>query len=265
MKAQFLAYWGQIRDRYSALQHRERVLLATTLILAPMLLLNNLVVEPASKKVKVARQRLMESEMTRNDLVNQMVALQANLQNSPDEVLRTELKKIAEAGGEHQTRLAQLRQSLVPPAEMSGMLEQLLARQPGLRLIGLRTLAPESLLSSPALGGGLADAAKRIAEGGAQSVPGAEGVPATPQPSVPTPAPSANPAKAPPAFDLYRHGVELKLEGSFTELHAYLSALERQEKRLLWGALRFEVQEHPRSRLTLLIYTLSTDKAWLTL
>ena len=239
MKAQWLEEWKRLKGRYDALTRRERILVAAGLVFGPMMLVNSTVLEPALAKTQTARQALRQADLTRNDLVNQLVALQAVLQDSPDAALRAELKKIAEAGVGFNERLVSLRRSLVSPAEMSGMLEQLLARHPGLRLVGLRTLAPESLLAN--------------ADGG--------------QPTDTRQAPgmgTANTAE-PLAFDLFRHGVEVKLEGGFNDLHAYLAQLERQEKRLLWGRLTFEVVEHPRARLTLVIYTLSTDKAWLTL
>lgn len=57
--------------------------------------------------------------------------------------------------------------------------------------------------------------------------------------------------------------MEVRLEGSYSDLYAYLNQLEREEKKLLWGRLHFEVQQHPKATLTLLLYTLSSEKAWL--
>jgi MSHA biogenesis protein MshJ len=219
---------------------RERILVAIGLVLGPMLLVNTLLLEPAANKAKAARQALRQADLTRNDLVNQLVALQAALQNSPDVALKAELQKISDSGADSNARLSSLRKSLVSPAEMSGMLEQLLARHPGLRLVGLRTLPPESLLPKAAAPD--TPEAKKIAE-----------------------EKSTGASRTGPAFDLFRHGVEVKLEGGFADFYGYLAQLERQEKRLLWGSLRFEVVEHPKARLTLVIYTLSTDKAWLSL
>lgn len=62
---------------------------------------------------------------------------------------------------------------------------------------------------------------------------------------------------------LYRHGLELTLEGSFADLLAGLRALEALPQRLLWGGLQFKVEEHPRAVLTLRVHTLSLEKTWL--
>lgn len=62
---------------------------------------------------------------------------------------------------------------------------------------------------------------------------------------------------------LYKHGVELRLEGSYADLQAWLAQLETSKRKLLWGDVHLNVVEHPRSALTLTVYTLSTDKTWL--
>ncbi len=64
---------------------------------------------------------------------------------------------------------------------------------------------------------------------------------------------------------LYRHGVELTLEGSYAELLAYCQALEALPQKLLWGGLQLDAQQHPRLRLQLRLYTLSQDSQWLEL
>jgi MSHA biogenesis protein MshJ len=62
---------------------------------------------------------------------------------------------------------------------------------------------------------------------------------------------------------LYRHGVELVLEGSFAELLAYLQALEQLPQRLLWGSLQLKVEQHPGAVMTLRLHTLSVEQQWL--
>jgi MSHA biogenesis protein MshJ len=61
---------------------------------------------------------------------------------------------------------------------------------------------------------------------------------------------------------LYRHGVELSVEGRYTDLLDYLKTLEASPQRLLWGSLQLQVRQHPQVLLTLRLYTLSTDAHW---
>jgi MSHA biogenesis protein MshJ len=67
------------------------------------------------------------------------------------------------------------------------------------------------------------------------------------------------------ATPLYRHGVELVVEGSYAELLAYMQALQALPQRLLWGGMSLNAEQHPRLALTLRVYTLSQDKQWLEL
>lgn len=61
--------------------------------------------------------------------------------------------------------------------------------------------------------------------------------------------------------ELYRHGLELTLRGSYFELMQYLHDLERLPARLLWGAVDLEVDKYPEVRLTLQVHTLSTKRS----
>ena len=61
---------------------------------------------------------------------------------------------------------------------------------------------------------------------------------------------------------IYRHGVELTVEGRYTDLLDYLKALETSPQRLLWGSLQLKVLQHPQIRLTLRLHTLSTQAHW---
>jgi len=67
------------------------------------------------------------------------------------------------------------------------------------------------------------------------------------------------------SFDLYRHGVEIRLEGSYGQLQAYLAQLEKMPQHLLWGQLSYRVIDYPKAEMTLTVYTLSPDRSWLAL
>lgn len=68
-----------------------------------------------------------------------------------------------------------------------------------------------------------------------------------------------------PGLNIYRHGVEIRLAGNYLDLLGYLSDLESSPERLLWDGVTLTVETYPRSVLTLRVYTLSLDKAWLVL
>ena len=59
---------------------------------------------------------------------------------------------------------------------------------------------------------------------------------------------------------LYRHGVELSVTGTYLELLQYLSALEELPVRLLWGSAELQTQQYPEVRLTVQLYTLHPQR-----
>ena len=56
---------------------------------------------------------------------------------------------------------------------------------------------------------------------------------------------------------------EITLEGSYQELTAYLERLEQAKPKLLWGSVSLSADDHPRLVLTLTVYSLSLERAWL--
>jgi MSHA biogenesis protein MshJ len=74
---------------------------------------------------------------------------------------------------------------------------------------------------------------------------------------------AATPAAANTAGGLYRHGVELSVEGGYADVLAYLRAIESMPQHVLWGGLQLKVEQHPLVVVTLRLYTLSPDRNWL--
>jgi MSHA biogenesis protein MshJ len=61
--------------------------------------------------------------------------------------------------------------------------------------------------------------------------------------------------------ELYRHGLEMTLRGSYFDLMQYLSELEKMPARLLWGGVELQVDKYPEVRLSVQVHTLSTQRS----
>jgi len=66
---------------------------------------------------------------------------------------------------------------------------------------------------------------------------------------------------APPGF--YRHGFEISVSGRYADLVAYLERLEASSWRLNWSEATLDAAARPLLTLTLTVYTLSLEEAWL--
>lgn len=226
--------WTRLKEKYAALSRREKGLLAAVAVLAPLLIGELLIADPQRQRIAALERKVAQQSITASELQAQVQSFQHQLQLDPDAGAKAEIIALRAEQDELEGELQKLGTTLVQPEEMNRLLEQLLARHAGLRLLSLKTLKPQSVLGDPE----------------------------------PADASAVDRATGPESgrhFDLYRHGLEIRLEGSFAELHAYLVQLEQSPQRLLWGRLQYEVIDYPRAEMTLMIHTLSADKSWLSL
>lgn len=234
-------------NRFAAISLRERAMVSFALLLLTAVLGYTFLVEPEQVKIKKLAAGMEQKRKEVKNLEAQWTALQSQLKQDPDALTNTELERLRS-----ELRLAteQLRQesaALVLPAEMNTVLESFLRPQHGVSLVSLRTLPPTPFLEEKGdpVRGGKADQSD---SGGAVQSFG-----------------TAQAAGKNPGFAIYRHGVELKLNGDYPALTAYLKQLEGQKHPVLWEEVQLKVLEHPKAELTLRLYTLSVDPAWLSL
>ncbi|ARU31010.1 hypothetical protein CAP31_04480 [Sulfuriferula sp. AH1] len=64
---------------------------------------------------------------------------------------------------------------------------------------------------------------------------------------------------------IYKHGVEITVTGDYLDLTRYLSAVEALPWRMFWGKAGLSVDDSHTVTLKLRLYTLSQDKAWLSI
>ena len=64
---------------------------------------------------------------------------------------------------------------------------------------------------------------------------------------------------------VFKHGIQVTVQGSYADLHDYLSRLEKINWRMFWAQASLNTDDYPRLALTVTVYTLSLDKAWLVL
>lgn len=62
---------------------------------------------------------------------------------------------------------------------------------------------------------------------------------------------------------LYQHGVRLTFEGRYFAVRNFLVRLEQLTNRVYWRSMAYKVKEYPTAEVTLEVYTLSTEKAFI--
>ena len=149
---ELLGRWKHLRHRYAALTRRERIFLALAIVFGPLLIGNALFVDPQFTRGAAAERSLTSQNGSLATMQAQLRSLQQELSVDPDAGKKAELAALGEQREKLDAQLKQLGNELVRPEEMNGLLEHLLARQTGLRLISLKTLAPQSIMADKEAG-----------------------------------------------------------------------------------------------------------------
>ena len=217
--------------KIDAMTLRERVILFLLLLAGIWAAMDALLLAPQERarkqeqdKVAQARTKLAEAE--------QALVLRAN-QPDPDLAARQRLETARQTLNARMQTAARLQARMVAPKDMAGVLQGLLAEQPGLRLASLETLAPEPV-----------------------------GLPAAAATLVPTP--NALKVAKSDQDALYKHGVTLTLVGNYAALTQYMEKLEHLPVGFYWASANLDAKAHPEISLTLTLYTLSLERTWLT-
>lgn len=226
--------WQKISLKIDALTLRERVMAFAGAAAVLITLVNMLLLDPLMSRQKQLTQQVQQEQQ-------RIAAMQTEIQNmlrshsgDPDALNRQRLRLLEEESGQLRAELKSMQKGLVSPDRMAALLEDLLRQNGRLRMTAMKTL-PVALLNEPL------QAADNTAVRDAQAVPDSEA-----------------------AVDaLYKHGVEIVVQGGYADILDYLAQLEAMPWQLFWANARLQAGTYPDATLTLTVYTLSLDKRWL--
>ncbi|USX24597.1 hypothetical protein NHH73_18480 [Oxalobacteraceae bacterium OTU3CINTB1] len=249
MKQQLQQQWLKLSTKLDAMTLRERAMVFVAVTAALLFLIYTIAVEPM-----LARQKLLLAQIKQQQ--NQIAGIDMEITGKaqgfnidPDAQERAKLQAARAEIDRISASLLAVQKGLVAPEKIAPLLENLLSGHGKLRLMAMKTLP-------------VAGMNERFAE---STPPVAAGTP--PLAAAVQPNPSIQPAVAAqkPRELLYRHGVEIVLQGSYLDMVSYMAALEALPVQLFWGKASLDAQQYPNSRLTLTLYTLSLDQKWMKL
>jgi len=249
MKQQLQQQWLKLSTKLDAMTLRERAMVFVAVTAAILFLIYTMAVEPmlARQKLLLAQIKQQQNQIAGIDMEITAKAQGFNL--DPDAQERARLQTARAEIDRISAGLLAVQKGLVAPEKIAPLLENLLSGHGKLRLMAMKTLPVTGMNES------LAASAPLVAGGAAP-------ISAPVQPNQPA-QPAAAAAK--PRELLYRHGVEIVLQGSYLDMISYMAALEALPVQLFWGKASLDAQQYPNSRLTLTLYTLSLDQKWMKL
>jgi len=216
-------HWERIAEKIDALSLRERGLVFLSLALVVLAVLYSSLIGPVVEQQRIVSRSLSQQESQIRTANQQLSAMVVSRPEDPEVSARRRLEEIKRRIADTQRGLAQRQAALIAADRMAGLLEDLVARNRGLEMVGLRSLQPT-----------------RVGAGGQDAK-----------------------ETAPGEHAVFRHGVELTVQGSYLDLLEYVRQRDRLPIQLLWGKLDLSVGEYPKVTMKLTLYTLSLDRAWL--
>lgn len=246
-------HWHTLALKIDALSLRERIMVFVAIAGVLLFLTFFLFLDPL-----YARQNILQTQI--REQRNQIAGIDAEISQKiaaygvdPDLEGQNRLRLIKAESAVLEGELRALQKNLVRPEKMLGLLQTILKSNGKLRLLSMKTLPSTGLVD-----GSFGDAGGDSAGAELHSEPNPE-----PNPASTGGKPVAPASKAAPL--LFRHGVEITLQGSYLDMLNYMQALEAAPTQLFWGRANLDAANYPAATLTLTLYTLSLEQKWIAL
>lgn len=206
---------------------RERMLIFFAGIALLVALLYGLGIGPSLERVKTMDTRMADQASQIIAGEAQKTQLEQQLRQDPDASTRERIASRRKDIAQIDAQLSGLQRSLVAPERMGAMLQALVGQDRRVRIVRLHNVAATPLVEREV------DTAARG-------------------------------KTAPSAIEhhVFKHAVQVTVEGNYLDLLAYVARLEKQPWQVYWGRTTM-VADYPKVQLELTLYTLSLDKAWL--
>ncbi|TDF34516.1 MSHA biogenesis protein MshJ [Alteromonadaceae bacterium M269] len=214
-----------VNEKFNMLNLRERVLIVISGVVLLIAMGYVLAIEPFYIKSDLLQRQTTQRQVDIGRFQEQIEALEKVLADDPDAPLKLRVEQINSDIQALEKQLENHTFDLIPAEEMSDVLEQVLSRTKGLKLLELSSIAPEQLLTPE-------NEPNEAAQDSSQ-------------------------------VNLYQHGVKIVVEGSYFDVQRYLTEIERLQWRFYWRQFDYLVEEYPAARVQIELYTVSTSEAFI--
>jgi MSHA biogenesis protein MshJ len=218
----------KIRQSVDRLSLRERLFLFAAALFVVGGLWEAVLAAPLAAREQIANDKVTALEGRLRQLDASLTTTTNGLSEGvPEQLERLRALRARVAATDEEMRI--FTTDLVDPAEMRTVLEELLRRQAGLKLVSAVNRAAEPVLADE------------------ERAPG-EALPENPSSDAPR---------------LYRHSLVLELEGNYLDCLRYVESVERLPWHIYWSRLELETDEYPTNRILIELTTLSLDEEWI--
>lgn len=202
---------------------RERILVSITSLCVLFLLWQVLIFDQINYLKDKISSNSSKMQQQISNLQGQITQVSTTLSLDPVVRLEEQIKKLYKENEELKSKLFGMKEKLISPAQMMLILKNILDNK-NLEVISLKNLSPISVLTN--------FEEKDQEEENEESKL---------------------------TFKVYKHGLEIILNGSFFQVRDFLLEAEELPYKLLWEELEFAITEYPLARVKIVIRALSVN------
>ena len=235
-----LTRWLELCERFDMLVVRERILLFGSCLAGLYLVFDTLFIMPSTKEVARLAEEITAVQKKVDQIATEKKVFDQVSKRDPDADIKREQLKLQGRLLQLEGGLEDLSLRLVPSERLPEILQSVSQKAEKVKLKSLQTLRPETIDLA-----GNNVRIKSIARATKDYVRGEE----------------TN--TSPPTEKVYRHAIQIQLEGGYFEVIEFLRELESLEWRFYWESLDYRVVDFPRALIDIQLYTLSTSEGML--
>jgi MSHA biogenesis protein MshJ len=234
--------WEQFAGKINALSLRERGFVFFVLTVGLLLLANTFIFDSLLRQQKQTTDKIKLDQLQIAAIKVEIEQRQAGhaVDLNADTKRRIENGKVTLSVIDRQ--LTTLHENLVKPEKMDTLLQSILKRNKSLQLISLKSYPVVDLMENSRTSEATPTGTANIKADGNSTVANSE-------------------------FEkgIYKHEVQLVLQGNYLDMLNYMEQLEAMPERVYWTSSSLKVIEYPKASLSLNLFTLSLEKKWLNL
>jgi MSHA biogenesis protein MshJ len=228
-----------VSHKWLALSQRERWMIFGAGLFAVVGLMDTFLLEPQRVQLASTQQEIVKIQNDTATLTEQMTTIANQAAPQPaSNAFQHEIDETKQKIASQAADLVKVSSYMVPPQEMVALLKKLLQKHTDVQVVEMQTLPVVDFIEKQR---------KQL-----QTQAGTA--------SGDTPANAEEVWKNVP--HVYQHAVKMRLKGKYFELMAYAQSLKAIGQTLAWENAELKA-EYPESELTVQVYTLSGENAWL--
>lgn len=231
--------WKSIAKKIDARTERERALLFLIVVALLFVAGMQVVISPLLKQQKLINSKLQQNSTLSASLSKELTNVQTIQASDVNANVKQQIAEHKKMLAQRDQKLKQFERSLVAADKIDALLESILKKNKTLRLVSLKSFPVVDMMNG-------AEKQESSSSQNEQTTVGKKTNGMTQR-------------------GLFKHEVEIVVEGNYLDMLDYLKRLEAMPERLYWSRSALQVQEYPKSRLSLRVFTLSLERKWLDL